>query len=221
MLASCIMLTYNRRHLLGVALACYLAQDWQEKELVVVDDGEDCVEDLFQNVPGVRYIRTERFKTVGDKLNFACQQARGEVIVTWDDDDWYAPTRLSDQMNRLIESDKSLTGYHTILFYDGERASQYRGSKNYATGTSQVYRKSFWKRHPFPSMDCGYDNHIWQPAARASDVVCVDGGQLVVARIHSQNVSGESRNGSIGSDNWAWVAKEMIPPAFFADTGCL
>jgi glycosyltransferase involved in cell wall biosynthesis len=219
MLASCVMLTYNRRHLVPVALACYLAQDWKEKELIVVDDGDDPVEDLVASVPGARYFRTERFKTVGDKLNFACEQARGEVIVTWDDDDWYAPERITDQLNLLVRCGKALAGYHTILFYDGQRASQYRGSRNYAVGTSQVYRKQFWARHRFPAVDIGYDNFLCKKANDFDQVVCSNGGRMVVARIHPQNVSGPSRVGSIGCDMWPYVAKEEIPAAFFAATG--
>jgi glycosyltransferase involved in cell wall biosynthesis len=221
MLASCVMLTYNRRHLLPVAIACYLAQDWPNKELVVVDDGDDAVEDMFTGVPGARYIRTERFKTVGDKLNFACEQARGEVIVTWDDDDWYAAARISDQLKLMVRCGKAVVGYHTIVFFDGQRASQYRGSRNYAVGNSQVYRKEFWSRHRFPSVDEGYDNHLTAEANRYGEIVCSNGSLMDVARIHSQNVTGAKRNGSIGSDNWPFIAKEDLPAEFFAAIGAL
>lgn len=57
MLISAIMPTYNRRHLVPLALHCFLAQDWPEKELLVVDDGPDVLQDLFAGIPGVRYVR--------------------------------------------------------------------------------------------------------------------------------------------------------------------
>lgn len=221
MLASCVMLTFNRRHLVPVALACYLAQDWKDRELIFVDDGDDSVEDLSLDLPGVRYFRTERFKTVGEKLNFACEQARGEVIVTWDDDDWYASGRITDQLTLMVRCGKAVAGYHTILFYDGQRASQYRGSRNYAVGNSQVYRKEFWSRHRFPALDEAYDNHLTNEANRYGEIVCSNGSLMDVARIHSQNVTGEKRNRSIGSDNWPYVSKDEIPAAFFAAIGAL
>lgn len=205
------MPTFNRRHLLPLAIECYLSQDWKEKELIVVDDGTDCVEDVFSAVPGCRYFRTEKFPKLGDKVNFACEQAQGEVIVTWDDDDWYAPNRISDQVNRL--GDKSLSGYHTILFYDGKRTSQYRGSPGYATGSSQVYRKDFWSRHRFTSVDVGYDNDLSFAALAKGKIICADGSQMLVARIHGQNVSGH--RDSIGdSDTWPYVSNEMLPKGF-------
>jgi glycosyltransferase involved in cell wall biosynthesis len=212
-LVSCIMPTFNRRHLIPASLACYAAQDWQDKELVVVDDGTDCVQDLFDAVPNCRYVRAEKFKTLGEKVNFCCERAQGEIIVTWDDDDWYAPTRITDQVTRLMQSNKSVTGYSNVLFYDGQRASQYRGARDYATGTSQVYRKDFWQSHRFESVDVGYDTTFSSTAARSNQMVCVPGDGMVVARIHGQNVTGR-RNAS-GDEQWPWVPVEMIPPAFF------
>lgn len=208
------MPTFNRRHLLPITIRCYLEQDWQEKELVVVDDGTDCVEDLFRDVPNCRYFRTEKFSTVGEKVNFACKQTHGEVIVTWDDDDWYAPNRITDQVTRLVESGKSMTGYHTILFFDGTMASRYSNPPNYCTGTSQVYTKAFWRDHPFSAKDVGYDNDLG--LAAASDRIAVDGWQMVVARIHGQNVSGRR---SISSPHdrdamWRYVDNEELPAEF-------
>jgi glycosyltransferase involved in cell wall biosynthesis len=207
---SCIMPTFNRRHFVPLAIKCYESQDWPNKELIVVDDGADCVKDLCDAVPSCRYFRTEKFTTLGEKVNFCCEQAQGEIIVTWDDDDWYAPNRITDQVTRLIESGKSLSGYHSILFYDGTRASKYQGSMNYATGSSQVYRKEFWAQHRFESKDIGYDSTFSGQAQRAQQIVSVDGGQMLVARIHGKSITG-NRIG-IGAP----VSVDSIPEAYFA-----
>jgi glycosyltransferase involved in cell wall biosynthesis len=210
---SCIMPTFNRRHFVSLAIKCYQSQDWLERELVVVDDGSDCVKDLCDEVSSCRYFRTEKFKTLGEKVNYCCEQTRGEIIVTWDDDDWYAPNRITDQVTRLIESGKSVSGYHTIMFYDGKRASQYRGSVNYATGSSQVYRKDFWEKHRFESVNVGYDTTFSNAAQKENGIVSVDGSQMLVARIHDKNISGPR---SIGCDQWGWMPTESLPGAYFA-----
>ena len=195
-----------------MAIECYRNQTWQERELIVVDDGTDCVEDLFRDVSNCRYFRTERFQTVGEKVNYACEQANGEVIVTFDDDDWYAPQRIEDQVTRLIESGKQLTGYHSILFFDGKKASRYSNPPDYCTGTSQVYWKAFWKEHKFPPIDSSYDNALYEAALPS--VVSVDGQQMVVARIHGANVSGiRAMIGAV--DMWPYVPMETLPAAFF------
>lgn len=219
-LVSCIMLTFNRRHLIPLALKSYLWQDWPARELVVIDDGSDCVADLFEDIPDVTYVRLPDKIAVGEKVNIACRYSRGEVIATWDDDDFSAPNRLTDQVTRLLDSGKALTGYSTMLFWDEKhgKASRYLGMTDYATGTSQVYLKSFWQRHPSQPKDVAYDNDIWREARNEGQVVCVEGRGMMVARIHGRNVSGERK--AIGSEMWPEVPVSEIPQAFFEALRC-
>ena len=89
------MPTFNRRAFIPLALKRFLAQDYPNKELVIVDDGAEAIGNLVNAVPGVRYIRLNQRLSIGAKRNLACREARGELIAQWDDDDWYAPDRLS------------------------------------------------------------------------------------------------------------------------------
>jgi glycosyltransferase involved in cell wall biosynthesis len=45
-LASCIMPTYNRRAFVSKAIAYFLRQDYDDKELSIIDDSTDSVSDL-------------------------------------------------------------------------------------------------------------------------------------------------------------------------------
>src|SRR5262249_49891845 len=54
---SCIMPTRDRRSFVPLALRCFAAQDYPDRELILVDDGADPVADLAEGVPGVRYVR--------------------------------------------------------------------------------------------------------------------------------------------------------------------
>jgi len=103
-LVTCVMPTAERRDFVPPAIYCFLEQDYPQKELVIIDDGTDSVRDLVPNDQRIRYFRAETRKPVGAKRNFASQQARGEIIVHWDDDDWSAPWRLSYQVEQLQES---------------------------------------------------------------------------------------------------------------------
>jgi glycosyltransferase involved in cell wall biosynthesis len=95
--------TYNRRAWIPLAIHCYTSQDYppERMEWVVVDDGEDEVRDLFENVPGVKYIRLAERVPLGRKRNIAHSHCSGEYIVCWDDDDYYFPTRVSHAIQRL------------------------------------------------------------------------------------------------------------------------
>src|SRR5690349_3155219 len=109
-LVSCIMPTANRRRFVPGAIAQFLAQDYEAAELVIIDDGTDPVADLIPSHPALRYLRTRRHRTLGTKRNAACEAARGDVILHWDDDDWYAPHRIRTQVEALFASDADLCG---------------------------------------------------------------------------------------------------------------
>jgi O-antigen biosynthesis protein len=109
-IVSCIMPTFNRRRFLPLTLEAFINQDYPKKELIVVDDGTDSVRDIFQGVPGVRYLRLESRTPIGEKRNLACTAAEGAIIAHWDDDDWYAPSRLREQISPLLLAKADLTG---------------------------------------------------------------------------------------------------------------
>ena len=77
---------------------------------MIVDDGDDAIGDLVNAVPGVRYIRLNQRLSIGAKRNLACREARGDIIAQWDDDDWYAPDRLSYQARPILDDQADLTG---------------------------------------------------------------------------------------------------------------
>jgi glycosyltransferase involved in cell wall biosynthesis len=109
-LVSCIMPTFNRRSFLPLALESFSRQDYSAKELIVVDDGTDIVRDLVEKVAGARYLRLPARDTIGEKRNRACAAAQGTIIAHWDDDDWYAPSRLRHQVQPLISGQADMTG---------------------------------------------------------------------------------------------------------------
>jgi glycosyltransferase involved in cell wall biosynthesis len=89
-LISCIMPTYNRRSFVPQAIFYSLHQNYPNKELIIVDDGDDAVGDLVPADERIRYIRSPGRQSIGLKRNLACEEARGSIIAYWDDDDWYA-----------------------------------------------------------------------------------------------------------------------------------
>src|SRR6267154_6816708 len=90
-LASCLMPTANRRRFVPQAIRYFLAQDFPKKELIIIDDGEEVAGDLVPEDERIRYLRLPAKTVLGEKRNRAAAEARGEIIVHWDDDDWCAP----------------------------------------------------------------------------------------------------------------------------------
>jgi glycosyltransferase involved in cell wall biosynthesis len=88
------MPTRNRRAFIHLALRCFEAQDYNQKELIIVDDGDDPVGDLIHGCAQVQYRRLGERHSIGDKRNAACELAQGQVVMLWDDDDWYGAKTL-------------------------------------------------------------------------------------------------------------------------------
>ena len=59
-LVSCIMPSADRPRFVPQAIAQFLHQDYEHRELIVLDDGVQSVEDLMPDDPRVRYVREER-----------------------------------------------------------------------------------------------------------------------------------------------------------------
>ena len=109
-LVSCIMPTYNRRHFVPQAIKYFLRQDYPNRELIIVDDGTDVIADLIPEDSRIRYIQRPKKQSIGAKRNLACETANGEIIVFWDDDDWYAASRISYQVEPLLAGTADVTG---------------------------------------------------------------------------------------------------------------
>ncbi|HEX8114410.1 MAG TPA: glycosyltransferase, partial [Kofleriaceae bacterium] len=149
---SCIMPTADRRAFVPLGVRGFLAQDWPNRELIVVDDGRDAVGDLVAGVPGVRYLRLPGRASIGAKRNLACGEARGELIAHWDDDDWYAPGRLSWQAAPILAGAADLTGLENrfILqlpvgeFWTTRRELRQRMFAGDVIGGTMMFRRSLF-----------------------------------------------------------------------------
>ena len=122
-LLSCIMPTADRRAFVPQAIRYFLRQDYENRELVVLDDGADPVDDLATGDARIRYVRLDTKQTLGAKYNLAGEFARGEILVHWDDDDWMADWRLSYQAENLLSHPRdTLSGLARLFFWDPNAA---------------------------------------------------------------------------------------------------
>jgi glycosyltransferase involved in cell wall biosynthesis len=192
-LVSCIMPTCDRRAFLGRAIAQFLAQDYADRELIVIDDGADRIADLVPADSRIRLLRAERRLPVGAKRNLACEAARGDLVMHWDDDDWMAPWRVSYQVRELEERGAQVCGLARLYFYDPDarRAWEYvypDGVRGWVAGGTLCYRKAVWQSHRFPEISEGEDTRfVWN--LRGVPLLALDDPAFYVATIHRGNTS--------------------------------
>lgn len=192
-LVSCIMPTADRREHVRRSIAYFLRQDYPSSELLVLDDGIDNVDDVMPNDPRVRYFGLDHRLVLGEKRNYACELARGEIIVHWDDDDWQAPHRLSYQVSELQCHDAPMCGVNRILYFDPASARAWLYEYPLQTGIwlagpSLCYRKETWRQTPFERVAVGEDTRfVWSPRARAP--LILEDHRFTAALIHAANTS--------------------------------
>ena len=198
---TCLCLTRDRPEWLPRAIENFQAQTFESRELVIVASGAD-VRRLMPSDPRIRYFHLAGRPLIGPARNFGCEQARGAIVAHWDDDDFSAPGRLVDQVERLEGSGKAVTGYRTMRFTDGAGWWLYQGRPQYVLGTSLVYRLDWWRSNRFRPLQVGEDFYFVKAAAAADELAIADAGELMHATIHARNTSPRALNGSA----WSRVA---------------
>lgn len=220
-MVSCIMPTRGRREWASQAVQSFLKQTYPAKQLVILDD-IDCrsFDEPIRFPENVEYLMTvASHPSIPDKRNYCCEVAAGEIIVHWDSDDYSEPTRIADQVHLLEESQKQVAGFHSMLFHVEQtgQAFKYQNDKSFALGTSLCFSKSFWAAHPFrPGPDfpnVGEDNEFVKDARNLGELISVDAGRLMVARIHDSNTSVKRLDGA--QTSYVPVSVDALPRGFF------
>lgn len=196
---SCIMPTNNRHQFVPTAIEQFLMQDYENRELIILDDGSSSVEELVPPHPSIRYYRADTRQTLGEKRNMACELATGELIAHWDDDDWIAPTWLSSQVACLRAANADISGIDRPLFHDPASGMIWRyvydGVKPWVAGGTLCYRREFWARNRFASITIGEDNlFLWSPQEK--QLAINPRADLYVARVHPGNTSTKRTSGA-------------------------
>jgi glycosyltransferase involved in cell wall biosynthesis/predicted O-methyltransferase YrrM len=220
MLISCIMPTYNRRTFVAHAVRYFLRQEYAEKELIIIDDGTDCIKDLIPDDPIIHYYRLDKKITLGAKLNMACEYASGDLIAHWDDDDWYAPWRLQYQYDELMKDQKDLCGINKLLYFDlrSYQALQYiypSDQRVWMIGSSLFYKKDLWTTRRFADIDVGMDGlFVWSvPPER---IKVLRDFNYAIHMIHDRNVSPKKTDGLW----WHPISADRIHELLDTDMHC-
>lgn len=129
-LVSVVTPTYKRSEKLPRAIESILGQTYKNIELFVVNDNEpedeftQYVKDITEKYkadPRFRLIIQEKHINGAVARNVAIRQAKGEYIAFLDDDDWWEPNKIEEQVKVLSTLDKTWGGVSCkFTFYDAE-----------------------------------------------------------------------------------------------------
>jgi glycosyltransferase involved in cell wall biosynthesis len=144
--------TYNRRPFIPYIIKTVERQTYPKErmEWIVVDDGTDCVRDLFEEEElhpelNVRYIRYDEKMTLGKKRNITHDHARGDILVYMDDDDYYPNDRVEHAVETLQNNPEAMAaGSSKIFIYFKHNKTMYTFGpygKNHATAGTFAFRR--------------------------------------------------------------------------------
>jgi glycosyltransferase involved in cell wall biosynthesis len=156
---SVVTPTYNRRKFLNPMIQCYVSQLYPKDrmEWIILDDGEDCVKDIFDaaatSIPNLRYIRMEPKLLIGAKRNILNKEAKGDIIIAMDDDDFYPPERVSHVVTKFASNPTINLAGSTVLymFYTDIKKIYKLGPYNqkHATNGTMAWRRSYALTHTY------------------------------------------------------------------------
>jgi glycosyltransferase involved in cell wall biosynthesis len=185
-LVTCVCpTTAARAGWLPKAVDCFLSQTYANREMLIATEPGHAA---WYSDARIRVIQAGKMP-LGAKRNFACENARGEIIAHFDDDDWSAPGRLSEQVRRLQETGLAATGYSRMRFTDGKAWWRYRDPL-WPLGTSLCYRRAWWERNKFDeSVHVGSDTLLIYRLQEQRQVDVIDCGDMMFAREHGGNLN--------------------------------
>lgn len=108
--ASVIIPTYNRAHLVTRSIESVLRQTFKKYEIIVIDDGSrDNTGEMLRERYGkqIVYIGKDKNQGLSAARNTGIVVARGKYLALLDDDDEWLPEKLELQISRM-EADASL-----------------------------------------------------------------------------------------------------------------
>jgi len=88
MLVSCLTATYGRYKVLREAVTCFVNQNYENKELIILNNHPV---PILCNLPQVSVYNEPGYPSLGDCRNRLLELANGKFVRTWDDDDLYLP----------------------------------------------------------------------------------------------------------------------------------
>jgi glycosyltransferase involved in cell wall biosynthesis len=201
---SCLMVTLDRLALAKRAIRSYADQTWPNRELVIVTDGAPRFREAIERyvaaegVEGVRIVAAEPGQTLGALRNRSLDEARGEIVCQWDDDDCSHPDRLRVQCEEMLRANArasfltdhlQLIGEQRVLCWIDWTLGGTEGTARYFPGSLMMFNDPRF-RYPVEGRYArqGEDSVLLEQIHAAVPVAPLSGnGHLYLYHYHGRN----------------------------------
>jgi hypothetical protein len=208
---SIITPTYNRKKFFSLAIFNYNSFDYPREKLewIIIDDStvENSVESLLpveaaRAKYNITYLRLDDKTTIGEKRNKAIKQAKNDIIVCMDDDDYYYPESIRTRIEQLvgfnsINKNIKCVGCGTFAAFEINKYISIINNKNYdlpfyhkISPASLAFYRDFTTQDTFvgfSDLDKNEANDLIKD--RVNQVAEISWENIMVALIHRNNIS--------------------------------
>lgn len=196
---SICTVTCNRPEFLKIAERIVKDQDYPHEllEWVILDDSdEDNVYRPNSSIDlKVKYKKLQKKLPIGKKRNDSHSLCKGEIIIYFDDDDYYPPSRVSYTVNELLKSKKLIAGSTFLpILYISNFEAWISGpfAKNHATGNTFAFKKDLLSHTKFnDSCKCGEEKEFLKNYK--IPMVQLDPIKTLIAIAHDYNTFGKEQ----------------------------
>jgi glycosyltransferase involved in cell wall biosynthesis len=194
---SVVCITRNRRLFMPILKYSYMIQSYPEEkmELVIVDDGDDPIEDTLIGVPNVVYVRLDEKTSIGEKRNIGISKAMYDVIAFMDDDDVYPDNSIIERAAMMLKTPAKECAFCAVIpCYDIMKYSSFMNAPPLDLPMSQrvseatlIFTRSFWEARKFENIQVAEGDAF----IRDREHMCreLSPQEVIVSLTHSTNTS--------------------------------
>ena len=188
---SVICPTYNRRKFLPNLMKQFNYQTYPQEfmELIILDDSPTSNEDIILKQSNIKYTHLKEKLILGAKRNHLNSLVTGDIAVCFDDDDYYAPERVSHAVTKLQSSRVQIAGSSIIHIYykNLDKILEFGPyAKYHCTNGTMAYKKEYLKTHSYlidkeKAEEAHFTNSFTEP------LIQLDPQKTMICLAHSSN----------------------------------
>ena len=201
---SVITSTANRARFMARLITMYTYQTYphEDMEWIILDDGEESVEAFFTDLclPNIRYIRSEGRQPMGTKLNRLVYEARGDILVVMDDDDYYPPERVESAVAAFAANPWcEVAGTSLVYMYSTATGEVYQAGpyhNKHALNCTLAWKRSYSEKQLFdPAEVCAVEKRFLR--GFTVPMIQLKSSETILHVIHSSNTFDKTKTGQM------------------------
>lgn len=182
-LVSCIMPTFSRPQFLHQAIKNFVNQTYENKELIIVDDGSTPVSECIPKKSKIIYMNIRERTSIGTKLNLGIERSHGAIIQKMDDDDYYHPSFLSTTVSALHGSNPktSIVGFDSFLVLIADTGEVKFSEQGWCAGGTLCFFRELWNKTRFQDIS-GAEDWCFVRDSQAAQIKVNDAELYILVR---------------------------------------